>query len=160
MRADGRCPTNLEGSEMTTNTDRDVRLALYEQLLATGVMPGAADLAARLNFPVAAVMGAFERVTSIVPEPGDPARVRMAKPFSAVPTPFDVESGGRRWYGNCIWDALGIAAIVDEDAEIRCSCGDCDEPMTVAIRSGRVSGDGIVHFGTPAIHWWDDIVYT
>jgi Alkylmercury lyase len=145
---------------MTPTTDRRIRLALYERLLATGVMPGARDLATELGLPAVAIEGAFERITSIVPEPGDPSRILMAKPFSAIATPFEVESGDRRWRGNCIWDALGIAAIIDTDATIHCSCGDCDQPMTVAIRSGEVTGDGIVHFGTPAMHWWDDIVYT
>ena len=145
---------------MTTTTDRRVRLALYERLLASGVMPGSSDLAVELGLSIDAVEEAFERVTSIVPEPGDPSRIRMAKPFSAVPTQFEVESGGRRWWGNCIWDALGIAAIANADATVHCSCGDCDEPMTVEIRGGEVSGHGIVHFGTPAWQWWDDIVYT
>jgi hypothetical protein len=36
----------------------------------------------------------------------------MANPFSAVPTPFLVRSGDRSWYGNCIWDALGIPAML------------------------------------------------
>jgi len=145
---------------MTTTIDRRVRLALYERLLASGTMPGARDVATETGLPVADVEAAFERVTSIIPEPGEPSRIRMAKPFSAVPTPFEVESGGRHWWGNCIWDALGIAAIVNADAVVRCSCGDCDEPMTVEIRGGDVHGNGIVHFGTPARHWWDDIVYT
>ena len=145
---------------MTTTTDRRVRLAIYERLLNSGAMPSSRDLAVELVLSVAGVEEAFERVTSIVPEPSDPSRIRMAKPFSAVPTPFEVESGGRRWWGNCIWDALGIAAIVAADATVHCTCGDCDEPMTVEIRRGEVSGAGIVHFGTPAMHWWDDIVYT
>jgi Alkylmercury lyase len=152
--------TGAGGSALTTTTDRRVRLAIYERLLASGVMPGARERATEVGLPVVAVEGAFERVTSIVPEPGDPSRIRMAKPFSAVPTPFEVESGDRRWWGNCIWDALGIAAIVNADATVHCSCVDCDQLMTVEIRAGEVSGDGIVHFGTPANQWWDDIVYT
>src|SRR5437667_11759339 len=32
-----------------------------------------------------------------------------AAPFSAVPTAFPVKVGDRSYYGNCIWDALGIA---------------------------------------------------
>jgi hypothetical protein len=36
----------------------------------------------------------------------------MAMPLSAIPTPFQVEVGGRHFFGNCIWDALGIVAML------------------------------------------------
>jgi hypothetical protein len=32
----------------------------------------------------------------------------MLNPFSAVETPHRVEAGGRSWFANCAWDALGI----------------------------------------------------
>lgn len=35
-----------------------------------------------------------------------------AAPFFAVSTAFPVEAGNRRWWGNCIWDALGIPAML------------------------------------------------
>ena len=31
--------------------------------------------------------------------------IRMANPFSAVPTPYRVHACGRVWYANCAWDA-------------------------------------------------------
>ena len=88
----------------------------------------------------------------------------MAEPFSAVPTAFAVESGGRSWWGNCIWDALGIPAMLQRDAVIRSSCPDCGEAMTLEVRDGRLRGAalpaaGVVHYSVPAHRWWEDVVY-
>ena len=47
----------------------------------------------------------------------------MAEPFSAVPTPFAVYVDDQRYFGNCIWDALGIPAMLHADARIESSCG-------------------------------------
>jgi hypothetical protein len=45
-------------------------------------------------------------------EPGDPTRLRMANPFSAAPIAFRVEAGGKGYYGNCVWDALGVVSMM------------------------------------------------
>ena len=34
-------------------------------------------------------------------------------------------AGRRSYFGNCIWDALGVAAMLGEDVEIPAACGDC-----------------------------------
>lgn len=144
-------------------TDIAVRVELYRQLVATGVMPSATDVATGLSLTGEAALNSFARLgagRAIVLEPRDPARVRMANPFSAVPTPFTVTASGRAFWGNCIWDSLGIPACLGADATIACSCGDCGEPLTVEIRDGRVEGSGIIHFGVPALHWWDNIIDT
>lgn len=144
-------------------TDTAVRVELYRQLVATGAMPSASGVAAGLGLATEAAIESFARLgagRAIVLEPGDSSRVRMANPFSAVPTPFVVTSAGKPFWGNCIWDSLGIPACLGADATIACSCGDCGEPMTVEVRNGRVEGAGIIHFGTPALHWWDNIIDT
>ncbi|MBA4181976.1 MAG: hypothetical protein C0506_15400 [Anaerolinea sp.] len=150
---------------MATDQEIDiaVRVELYRQLVTTGVTPSASDVGAGLGLSTEAATAAFARLgagRAIVLEPGDPSRVRMANPFSAIPTPFVVTAGRRRFWGNCIWDSLGIPACLDVDATIACSCGDCGEPMTVEVRDGRVEGAGIIHFGVPALHWWDNIIDT
>lgn len=144
-------------------TDTDVRVELYRQLVATGAMPSAADVGAALSLSTKAASAAFARLSAgraIVLEPGDPSRVRMANPFSAIPTPFVVTAGGKSFWGNCIWDSLGIPACLGTDATIACSCGDCGQPMTVEVRKGRMEGAGLIHFGVPALHWWDNIIDT
>jgi hypothetical protein len=100
----------------------------------------------------------------LVLQPGS-GEVLMANPLSAVPTPFVVETvrstGSKNWYGNCIWDALGIIAMLRSDGRVLASCGCCGESMTVAVRNSEVSCEppGLAHFAIPAKHWWDDIVF-
>ncbi len=85
----------------------------------------------------------------------------MAEPFSAIPTPFAVYVNDRRYYGNCIWDALGIPAMLHADARIDCSCGCCGEAMRLEVSAGTLGpAGGVIHFALPANRWWEDIVYT
>lgn len=85
----------------------------------------------------------------------------MANPFSAVPTPFQVEADGRSYWGNCVWDALGILAMLKRDGQVVTGCGDCNAAMTVTVRDGAVADSaGFAHFSVPAKHWWDNIVFT
>jgi len=84
-----------------------------------------------------------------------------AAPFSAVPTAFPVKVGDRSYYGNCIWDALGIAAMLHKDAQIDASCGCCNLEMLLKIENGRLLGSkGLIHIAVPARDWYKDIVFT
>jgi hypothetical protein len=86
--------------------------------------------------------------------------VLMANPFSAVPTPFLVKAGDCSYYGNCIWDAMGIPAMLKQDAFIEASCGCCSTAMNLKITNGSLEeARGLAHFAIPAAHWWDDIVF-
>jgi Alkylmercury lyase len=88
--------------------------------------------------------------------------VRMLNPFSVVPTPHRVESGGRTWFANCAWDALGIPAALDRDGVVRTECVDCGDPLELEVRDGLLvrGAELLVHFVVPARRWWDDIVFT
>ncbi len=89
------------------------------------------------------------------------AEIRMANPFSAIPTDYLVEAAGRRWYANCAWDAFGICAALHADGRIETVCLDCGEPIVVEVRDERPDDEGLVfHCLVPAAHWWDDIVFT
>jgi hypothetical protein len=89
------------------------------------------------------------------------AELRMANPFSAVPTAYRVDARGRWWYANCAWDAFGICAALGVDGRIETSCPDCGEPLAVDVRDQRPSDDRLLfHCLVPAVHWWDDIVFT
>jgi hypothetical protein len=89
------------------------------------------------------------------------AEIRMANPFSAVPTVHRVHAGGRWWYANCAWDAFGICAALHADGHIETSCPDCGEALTVAVREQRPDRtDLLFHCLVPASRWWDDIVFT
>ena len=85
----------------------------------------------------------------------------MLNPFSAVPTSFRVDAGGRLWYANCAWDAFGICAALDMDGRIETTCPDCGEPLAIEVRDGRPDDDSLLfHCLVPAERWWDDIGHT
>ena len=93
----------------------------------------------------------------------DPAtsEIRMANPFSAVPTAFRVHAAGRWWYGNCAWDALGICAALHVDGRIETACPDCGESIALELRGHQLDNDGLLfHCLVPAARWWEDIVFT
>ena len=147
---------------MTETQDFRVRALVYDRTMSTGRPPTVDEVAQHLDLPAASVAAALERLASgkALVLQRDSREVLMANPFSAVPTPFAVHADDRLYYGNCIWDALGIPAMLRADARIDCSCGCCGESMRLAVNGGELAAvDGIVHFALPAHRWWDDVVY-
>ena len=152
---------------MPADFNNRVRLRLYELFVESGRCPSKAEVAADLGCNASDVAAAFSELAAahmLVLQPGS-GEVLMANPLSAVPTPFVVETEGahgpRSWYGNCIWDALGVIAMLHGDGRVLTSCGCCGENMAVSVRHGRVACDppGLVHFALPARLWWDDMVF-
>lgn len=144
-----------------------VRLKLYELFVADGQCPRWGRVASALNCDITDVKAAAKQLADahmLVLQAGS-GEVLMANPLSAVPTPFAVETyekaATRSWYGNCIWDALGVIAMLHTDGRVLTSCGCCGEGMTVNVKDGAVFSEpaGVVHFAIPARRWWDDIVF-
>jgi Alkylmercury lyase len=144
--------------------DTAVKLAIYRVAADSGSIPDAKAVAGETGLPESDVVAAFQRLHTkrlLVPEPGDPTRIRMAPPFSGIPTAFPVEALGRRHYANCVWDAYGVAAALAADAVIPASDGFSGEPLTLEVRNGKpVLHPYVGHFAVPAAKWWDDIVFT
>ena len=143
--------------------DADLRVWLYTTFLATGRCPSVAEMAAEFATSPAQVAAALRRMHDahmLVLQPS--GEVLMANPLSAVPTPFPVLlSDGRMFYGNCIWDALGILAMVGSEGSIPTTCGDCGDALTVKVENGQAHcADPVqLHFALPARQWWDNIVF-
>lgn len=88
-------------------------------------------------------------------------QIRMANPFSAVPTNFRVRAADRDWWANCAWDAFGICIVLGVDGRLESACPDCGEAIGLDVRGGRPDDEGLVfHCLVPAAQWWDDIVLT
>ncbi len=142
---------------------RDVRLHVYAEAAATGEIPQPPRIAHAIGRTEGDVRAALRRLADgkvliLAPNNGD---IWAANPFCAVSSGFRVAAAGRRYWGICIWDALGIAAALRSDAVITVPCGDCGDPMTLEVRDGRlVRDEGVVHFAVPAHHWWDNIGFT
>jgi hypothetical protein len=91
----------------------------------------------------------------------DRPEIRMANPFSAIPTRYRVEADGRPWFANCAWDAFGIPAALGVDGHISSSCPDCGAAIEIDVIGGRPGpATDVFHVLVPARHWWDDIVFT
>ena len=142
--------------------DATVRLRVLHAFLA-GETPTVATIAAKLREPVNEIAGSFDRLAAgraivLVPRTHD---ILMAAPFAAHRTDFQVTVGDRRYNANCIWDALGIPAMLGgADADIETVCQDCTGMLRLSVRDRKVAGEGIVHFGVPAARWWEDIGFT
>jgi hypothetical protein len=140
--------------------DSTLRLHIYDETVRACRVPSVAELAGKLSARVEDVRAALQRMHEahvLVLQPS--GEVLMANPFSAVPTPFVTEADGQRWFGNCIWDALGILAALAADGHVLTSCGCCGDAMTLEVRAGALRGGGVIHFALPARRWWDDIVF-
>jgi hypothetical protein len=139
--------------------DLDVRVEVYRFFVAEGRPPVPAEVGASLELPQADVEDSLNRLADahvLVLAPGTPY-IWMANPLSALPTPYRVEAAGRTWFGNCIWDALGIVAMLGGDGTVTTWCADCGDRLVTEVTDDAAAGDGVVHFAVPAARWWDNI---
>ncbi len=142
--------------------DRRLRLLVYRQMIRRGKCPSVAQMARSLASPVKRVRASLNRLSEshafMLQDNGELWRVA---PFSAVPTAFPVQVGKRCWFANCIWDALGIPAMLGKEAAIGAACGCCNLAMPVAVQSGKlVPAKGLIHIAIPARDWYRDVAFT
>ena len=144
--------------------DTKVKLAIYEITADTSRVPNSSQVADKIDIGENEVRSAFARLHGkrlLLPEPGDATRIRMAPPFSGIPTSFPVEANGKQYYANCVWDAYGIAAALHCDAVSRASDGHTGEPLTLEVKNGQpILKPYVAHFAVPAAHWWDNLIFT
>lgn len=143
--------------------DLELRRLTYQLLVDRGRAPTVGEVASAAGSTSSAVESGWRRLHdahALVLNPAT-AELRMANPFSAVPTAYRVRARGQWWYANCAWDAFGVCASLHVDGRIETSCADCGEPLAVEVRDRRPSDERLLfHCLVPAAHWWDDIVFT
>ncbi len=155
---------------MMTSFDVQVRLAILRTFIDGRPTPTVERIAADLRATTQDVAAAFEHLADghvLVLAP-DSHEIVMSAPFAAGETDFVVQVGEQRHHANCIWDALGIAAMLGGrsgpvDADVLTGCADCEEPLALTVRDGAVTptlGRAVAHFAVPAARWWDDIAFT
>jgi len=87
--------------------------------------------------------------------------IRMANPFSGIPTDFKVHADGKTYYANCAWDMLGIPAALHTDARIEAVCTESNELVNLEVKDGKVTNSELLfHFPLPFSRWYDDLVFT
>jgi hypothetical protein len=145
------------------DVDTRVRLAIYERFVDEREAPNVGDVADELGISPEEAQAAFHRLAEsrfIVLMPGT-SEIWMANPLSAVPTSFRVETPRGSFWGNCIWDGLGVVSMLGSEGTVETRCADCDEPMELRVANGQlVDGNGIAHFAVPAARWWENIGFT
>jgi hypothetical protein len=149
--------------ESSDAIDWAVRDEVYATIVAQGRPPAFAEVADRLGMRPDAVKAAYERLHArhaLFLQPGS-HEIRMAHPFSGVPTAFRVTAGRVQYWANCAWDALGIPAALHADAHIDAETGGDRKSVQLKVEAGRVAGwDGLVHFPLPFRRWYDDLIHT
>lgn len=146
-----------------TTLDQSVRRYVYDHAMRQGLPPTTVETASALSCALEDVTISFQRLAAghILVLQEETGEILMANPFSAVPTMFRVLADQRAYFGNCIWDAMGIPAMLGQDAVIQASCSCCGTAMSLKITGGSLEpAPGLVHFAIPAAHWWDNIVFT
>ena len=143
--------------------DLAVRLGIYRHFAGTGSRPTVEEIAARAGPKPAAVREAWRRLERkrVLVLEADGASIRMAPPFSGVPTQHVVESTGVSYYANCCLgrarDPCSAAPAGDGALELRSILA------APGARGGPVrppASEWLFHCLVPAAHWWDDIVFT
>ena len=141
--------------------DWELRHRIYQTLAASGGPPSTAEVARWVGGGSAgelALRRLHEAHAIVLDESGE---IRMALPFSAVPTEHRVVSGERSWWANCAWDALAVPIALASDAEIHSTWMDTGARVALRVEEGSLQeAHGFVRFKIPARHWWDDIVET
>lgn len=140
-----------------------VRDVILKSFAATGSAPSPAGVAGRLGSDVEPVLAAWDRLRQegAIVTGEDGVSIRMANPFSGVPTEHTFKSAGVRYYANCAWDALGIPAALGQDGTVRSLCAQSGEPLRLEVTAtGPERCDWFFHSLVSAAHWWDDIVFT
>jgi hypothetical protein len=149
--------------QQTADFDLRVRYEVYRFFTEQGRAPTYQTIAQILAAAPERVCGSFHSLHTkhmLFLEPGRD-EIRIANPFSAVPTGFQVRAGDQTWWANCAWDTLGIAAATGLDVDIFAHYPDSEQVVTLAVKNGQVEGGGHqVYFPLPCRQWYDDLIFT
>lgn len=148
---------------MTDTLLWQIRHFIYSHLVDTTLPPSVDETARHFNISIEETGALYKELAdhhAIFLEP-ETYTVRMAWPFSAIPTDFKVRANGKTYFANCAWDMLGIPAALHSDATIEAVCTESNETVQLQIKNGEVSDSSLlVHFLLPFSRWYDDLVYT
>ena len=152
-----------ESGQRAVQFDVRVKLAVYTHFAETGRGPSPGDVAGRVGSDPESVLDAYRRLRAqrLLVLEADGASVRMASPFSGVPTQHVVVADGVQYFANCAWDALGVPAALGRPGTIRSRCEQSGEVLRLDVGlRGPERSDWLFHCQVPAAKWWDDIVFT
>ncbi len=135
---------------------------LYRRIRDTGRVPSRAELAADLVAADTEVDRALRFLAdAYVLALDEHGEAWMAHPFSAVPTPYRVETPVGAYRANCAWDALAIPVLLGADGRTRTRCPQSGTRFDLTMTRGRAGPRGaVVRLAVPVRDFWDDIGFT
>lgn len=143
--------------------DTQVKLAIYQHFAETGRGPSPEEIAGRVGAAAKTVLASYHRLRAqrLLVLDSDGIAIRMAPPFSGIPTQHVVEADGIRYFANCAWDSLGILAALHKPGVVHSRCEQSGTPLHLNVSvDGPEPSDWLFHCLVPASQWWQDIVFT
>jgi alkylmercury lyase-like protein len=140
-----------------------VKLAVYRHFASTGKAPTAPAIAEELETPPNKIIEAYRqlRASRVLLLEADGQTIRMAPPWSGVPTQHRVRVAAVDYFANCAWDALGIPAALHQPGTVYSRCEQSREPLQLEVAlDGPGESSWLFHSLVPAAHWWQDLVFT
>ena len=146
-----------------TDFDTGIKMVVYRATVESGIPPSIDAVADEVGESPGAVKESYARLRAnrLLLLEAEGATIRMAPPFSGVPTQHRVIIDDREYYANCAWDALGIPAAFHRPGVVYSRCEQSLEPLRLQIgMDGPEPSTWLFHCLVPAAKWWDDRVFT
>lgn len=141
----------------------ELHSVILQHIIDKGHAPNLADLSIIMEADepeITQALYALQDYHGVVLHPNEP-KIWVIHPFSLAPTNFLVKSQSGKWWGNCAWCSLGVAALLKEDVSILTSYGAYGEPLQIHIQNGEILEKNlVVHFPIPMKKAWDNVIYT
>src|SRR5262245_2108060 len=148
---------------MDDTLDPTLRTAVYRHFASTGESPTLDAMAEATGATTDEVRDGYRRLYAkrlLVPS-GDLASIRMAPPFSGVPTQHRAMVNGTDYFANCAWDAFGVVSALGGTGDVLSRCEQTFEPLALHLTpDGPPPSGWLFHCVVPAAEWWNDIVFT
>jgi hypothetical protein len=140
-----------------------IRHFVYNHFADTTIQPSVDITAAHFNISTEEASEYYRELNNrhaLFLEP-ETLTIRMANPFSGIPTDFKVHANGKTYFANCAWDMLGVPALLKCDAVMDAKFTESNELVQLEVKDGKVTNSELlVHFPLPFSRWYDDLVFT
>ena len=134
---------------MNDNLLWQIRYFVYHHFADTTLPPSVDVTAAHFDISIEEVSEYYKELHNrhaFFLEP-ETLTIRMANPFSGIPTDFKVRANGKTYFANCAWDMLGIPAALHCDAVIEAVCTESNETVQLEIKNGQITVNNVTLSG-------------
>ncbi len=142
-----------------------IRQFITKQFLEKGFVPTSEEISIYANVSkstIEDILKSLANKKALVLHPHN-SEVWLAHPFSSSPNSFWVHSltTKRGWWSNCIWCAIGVAALAGEDVRLTSRWGGEDELFSIEVKNGKLTNSNfVVHMALPVARLWDNVIHS